>query len=176
MSELTQILEAITKLSGRLDVLEGRVGPTLADLPPDPVIVAPEGVQFNPSDGYYYRELDQKPLRVCEDCWQVIPRYRDFPQGLISPESDGDAHGNGAKTRRSVVEGKPAVAHLPKAICLPCYVAAFTRVYPTAVCMPLSAELVPTGEAYPALPVTKGTGTLSQPGQAPVLVYDEVAA
>lgn len=80
------------------------------------------------ADGFYYVD----GTRVCEDCWQPIPRYVDFPNGLVSPESDGDAGGNGAKRRPMNVEGHAGIEALQKAVCLPCYLAAFQRVYPSA--------------------------------------------
>lgn len=79
------------------------------------------------ADGYYYRE----GRRVCEDCWQVIPRYVDFPLGLVSPDSDGMG-GNFAKTATLVVEGKEGTWHQAMSVCLPCYLAAFKRWAPDA--------------------------------------------
>lgn len=82
------------------------------------------------AQGFYVRA---DGIRLCEDCWQLIPAYVDFPVGLVSPESDGDAGGNFAKRRPFVVEGKVGVEALRKAVCLPCYLAAFARVYPGAI-------------------------------------------
>lgn len=93
------------------------------------------------ADGYFYRDVEYKgqlaSFRVCEDCWKIIPHYVDFSGGLVSPESDGDRNGNGAKTRvvpapAETVTPKTAVEHLRKAVCLSCYCAAFQRVYPSA--------------------------------------------
>lgn len=84
-------------------------------------------------------------VRVCEDCWQVIPRYVDFPQGLTSPESDGypDIGFSLAKTRPTAVEGKAAIEPLRKAVCLPCYQAAMERCYPGATFTALSDLVYP---------------------------------
>lgn len=106
------------------------------------------------ADGFLSREIQRdgvtQAVRVCEDCWQNIPRYVEFPFGLVSPESDGDAQGNAAKTRRTVVEGKRGAEHLRKAVCLPCYLAAFRRVYPTADVPGLCADLI--GDGTPVEP------------------------
>lgn len=93
----------------------------------------PDGV-FQGADGFYYEKQGEKSVRVCEDCWKPIPRYVDFPQGLTSPESDGDAGGNFAKVRMIPIpeSDKRGVEHLQKAVCLPCYLLAFNRVYPNA--------------------------------------------
>jgi hypothetical protein len=97
---------------------------------------APPGTQ---RDGYgFYTDPDG--CRLCEACWQPIPAYVDFPVGLTSPESDGDAGGNFAKRRYSVVEGKAAVEALRTAVCLPCYLAAFQRVYPDTPLPDLNPE------------------------------------
>lgn len=97
------------------------------------------------ADGFFYRvESLPDPVTggtntlqtmVCEDCWQPIPRYLDFPRGLVSPESDGDAGGNFIKHRMVAMDTnvpKMGMEHLPKAVCLPCYLLAFARVYPGA--------------------------------------------
>lgn len=105
------------------------------------------------ADGFFYQsERKEQPdgtvvmewVRVCEDCWQPIPRYVDFPQGLTSPESDGDAGGNFAKRRITAVEGKEGAEALRKVVCLPCYHAAFARVYPGAVSTELSDLVYPS--------------------------------
>lgn len=93
-------------------------------------------------------------VRVCEDCWQNIPRYVDFPAGLISPESDGDG-GTVPKWRPSTVETDSperaaAVEHLWKVVCLPCYLAAFARVYPDAGLPDLRADVI--GDGAPVQP------------------------
>ena len=73
---------------------------------------------------------------VCEDCWKDIPKYVDFPRGLVSPESDGDRAGNFAKHRQVAppheLQNKDAMATeaLQKAVCLKCYLKAFQRFYP----------------------------------------------
>lgn len=91
----------------------------------------PEGVEQQ-WDGFYYKD----GIRYCEDCWKPIPKYVDFPQGLTSPESDGDRGGNFAKHRMTMM----AASHyerlvrepLRKAVCLDCYNMAFMRFYPGA--------------------------------------------
>ena len=180
-TELTQVLEALTKISGRLDVLEGRIGPALVPLEPDPERAdVPEGIRRSPSDSYYYREIltttGLASIRVCEDCWIPIPRYRDFPGGLISPESDGDREQHGAKTHGLYIEGKPCRGVSPKAVCVSCYQAAFARMYPEAELAPLSEDLLSTNEKYPALPVTAGIATMSRPDGAVIELRDEVPA
>lgn len=95
------------------------------------------------------RDGEQFNVIVCEDCWQAIPRYVNFPFGLVSPESDGDAAGNGAKLRRiSMDTNVPSAGaeHLPKVVCLTCYMAAFSRVYPDAPPPPMVGDVVGDGE------------------------------
>lgn len=89
-------------------------------------------------DGFFYKQVDDKQALVCEDCWRIMPRYVDFPQGLTSPESDGDPSGNYAKKRLTAVEGMQAVEPLRRAVCLDCYFEAFQRVYPDATLPELS--------------------------------------
>lgn len=106
------------------------------------------------ADGFYYREGQ----RLCEDCWQPIPRYVHFPLGLVSPDSDGDAGGNFIKSRPSAVEGKEGLEHLRKAVCLPCYVRAFARWYPGAELPDLDPTVleqrvpIPVSELQPIAP------------------------
>lgn len=109
-------------------------------------------------DGYFSRTIQRDGqthhVRVCEDCWQNIPRYVDFPAGLVSPESDGAA-GAVPKLRPTTVETDSpdraaAAQHLWKAVCLPCYLAAFERVYPEAICPEMSAAVV--GDGAPVQP------------------------
>ena len=90
------------------------------------------------ADGFYYGDVGTTQVRFCEDCWQPIPRYVDFPVGLASPESDGDKGGNFAKYRMTAIEGKDAREALRKGVCLPCYFDAFRRVYPGAALPDLS--------------------------------------
>ena len=97
----------------------------------------PENVTQS-GDGFFYTRIDNRMVRVCEDCWEPIPNYVDFPHGLTSPESDGDAGGNFAKKRTASVEGKNAVEPMRKAVCLDCYFYAFMRVYPDAALPELS--------------------------------------
>jgi hypothetical protein len=108
---------------------------------------APEGVYFG-ADGALYRDIDGTVARVCEDCFEPIPRYQDFPQGLVSPESDGDAGGNFAKIRTAQIEDKTGLEHVQKIVCLPCYRAAFARVYPHADPPDLRSIVVEGQESY----------------------------
>ncbi len=66
----------------------------------------PEDVTLQ-ADGFFSRSIhrdgQQHQVRVCEDCWQNIPRYIDYPAGLISPESDG-ANGVTPKWKPDTVE------------------------------------------------------------------------
>ena len=101
-------------------------------------------------DGFYY---DEQGKRLCEDCWKPIPKYRDFPDGLVSPESDGDRGGNGAKTRKTAIEGKDATEALRKAVCLDCYQAAFQRFYPGAPLAEMSRVIRETTERLAPEPV-----------------------
>lgn len=110
------------------------------------------------ADGFFTRTIvrdgQTHDVRVCEDCWQTIPRYVDFPAGLISPESDGDG-GAVPKWRPGTVETDSperaaGIEHLWKVVCLPCYLAAFARVYPEAICPPMSADVV--GDGTPVAP------------------------
>lgn len=117
----------------------------------------PSDVQLG-SDGFFSRAITRDGVthnvRVCEDCWQNIPRYVDFQDGLISPESDG-AVGTVPKLRPSTVETDSperaqAAVHLPKAVCLPCYLAAFRRVYPDVELPALSGAVI--GDGAPVTP------------------------
>ena len=105
------------------------------------------------ADGFFTRTITRDGqthnVRVCEDCWQNIPRYVDYPAGLISPESDGDG-GAEPKLRIDTVETyspnrSKAVAHLWKAVCVPCYIKAFGRVYPGSPLQPLNDAVVGDG-------------------------------
>lgn len=94
----------------------------------------PEDVTYQ-ANGGAYRLIDTFYAPVCEACWQVIPHYADFPGGLVSPESDGDGSGNGPIKSQVVnigESGKRGVMIVAKNLCLPCYLAAFSRVYPDA--------------------------------------------
>jgi hypothetical protein len=129
------------------------------------------------ADGFFSRTIQRDGqihyVRVCEDCWRNIPRYVDFPAGLISPESDG-AGGAVPKLRPSTVETDSperasAAEHLWKALCLPCYLEAFQRVYPGAVCPELNANVVGDGAPVPPAPPVDaeavGRVTVSRFGQ-----------
>lgn len=100
------------------------------------------------ADGFFYDVIDGKNQRVCEDCENPIPRYKDFPHGLTSPESDGDGSWNQGKKRHAFIEGKSAIEPLSKAVCLDCYLKAFARVYPTASLPEFSRTLIDGTEAY----------------------------
>ena len=84
----------------------------------------PKGV-YQGADGRFVRavtvgEGQDGPIvdirGVCEDCWRDIPRYVDFPTGLVSPEAVKDAKGNPRE----------------KVICRECYIDAQTRISPDA--------------------------------------------
>lgn len=118
------------------------------------------------ADGFFTRTITRDGqthnVRVCEDCWRNIPRYVDFPAGLISPESDG---GGGAtpKLRMDTVDTdspkrRHAAAHLWKAVCLPCYAKAFARVYPGSQLQPLNDAVIGDGTPVelPREPVAVG--------------------
>lgn len=100
----------------------------------------PDDVYQNQGDMKFYRDYNVNgamlAVPICEDCWQEVPRYLDFPKGLVSPESDGDAGGNFAKTRIKAIgpskdngEAQMGLEHLQKVVCLDCYREAFARVY-----------------------------------------------
>lgn len=112
-----------------------------------PVRVQPSDVSQG-GDGFYYRATATGSARVCEDCWNSIPRYVDFPQGLTSPESDGDTGGNFAKWRPMSIEGKEGREALRKAVCLPCYFEAFKRVYPGAELPELRPDVMAVQQTY----------------------------
>jgi hypothetical protein len=122
---------------------------------------------FKGADGFWYRSLPktdqggtayQETVRVCEDCFVIIPNYVDFPRGLVSPESDGDAGGNFAKTRPTTVLDKPGLEHQQKIVCLPCYLRAFQRVYPGARVPKLNADV--RGAVRPVEIGTEDTPTI----------------
>jgi len=110
------------------------------------------------ADGTFYRNVSSvapdgesviTAYRVCEDCWQIIPPYVDFPRGLVSPDSDGDEGGNFIKSRMVPMETHTpsmGMEHLQKVVCLPCYLAAFQRRHPGAKLPKLRADVakVPT--------------------------------
>jgi hypothetical protein len=96
-------------------------------------------------DGFYYTADGRK---LCEECWHVIPRYVDFPQGLTSPESEIDASGSYAKKRMTSIEGKPAVEPLRKAVCLACYFKLFEATNPGVELPELSNMVLPDAHAY----------------------------
>jgi hypothetical protein len=108
--------------------------------------VTPPSNIFQQPDGFYYRRDGETTARVCEDCWKPIPKYIDFPQGLTSPESDGDSNGNFAKRQRTSIAVEAGYREvwepLRKCVCLPCYNAAFQRVYPGARLPDLSGRVV----------------------------------
>jgi hypothetical protein len=131
-------------------------------------------------DGYFSRTIQRDGVmhnvRVCEDCWQSIPRYVDFPAGLVSPESDG-AGDVVPKWKPGTVETdsperSAGVQHLFKAVCLPCYIAAFNRVYPTASLPILNANVVGDGapiEPTESIPAEQlGRVTVAQFGREAV--------
>lgn len=105
------------------------------------------------ADGFFSRTITRDGrshnVRVCEGCWQNIPRYLEFPAGLISPDSDGDA-GTVPKLRIDTVatdnpKRAQATAHLWRAVCVPCYLEAFALVYPGAALPVLNDAVVGDG-------------------------------
>ncbi len=135
-----------------------------AAAPPSDVILG--------ADGFFSRTITRDgrahSVRVCEACWQNIPRYVDFPAGLISPESDGDG-GAVPKLRVETVETdsptrRQAAGHLWKAVCVPCYVDAFARVYPTAPLPVLNTSVVGDGQPVelPKEPAAMGRVTVAR--------------
>ena len=147
--------------------------------PPDPAAWAtylaslrdrPDGVVEQP-DGMFAVTILGVTQRVCEDCWSLMPPYRDFPHGLVSPESDG-AGGAVPKVKPSAVQTENpdrsgALLHIRKAVCVPCYRAAYARVYPTAAYPDLSEALQPT---VSPIGVDKDGDWISAPKPAPAEV------
>lgn len=127
--------------------------PPPANLPND-VTLRADGTYSRPVTEMHPETGETRTVHalVCEDCWEAIPSYLDFPNGLTSPESDGDAGGNFAKTRIEAIgsEGKMGMAHLPKVVCLPCYHLAFARVYPGAALPELRDLIRVTRAAIPS--------------------------
>ena len=118
-----------------------------ANIPPR----IPDGVSQQ-WDGFYYRD----GVRYCEDCWEPIPKYVDFPLGLTSPESDGDRTGNFAKYRMvnmaATAYERQVREPLRKAVCLDCYNEAFQRFYPGAILPELSRQVRITTQYEQPLP------------------------
>ena len=69
-------------------------------------------------------------VTVCEDCWEAIPPYIVAPGGFVSPESDSKLH-------TIVEDGKSVIEALPKLVCHDCLLAAWARVYPSNVPLPV---------------------------------------
>lgn len=131
--QLADLDRVVAQIQARLDTQEAELyGHEQQTMPP--------GV-FRGGNGLYFLHVDGVTCAACEDCWQAIPSYVDFPNGLVSPESDGDAGGNFVKRRRFMVEGKVGEWRPGKVVCLPCYLAAFSRVYPHADVPDLSATI-----------------------------------
>lgn len=132
--QLADVDRVIVQLRARLDAMQVELdGADLARVP--------EGVSRG-GTGFYYRTIDGVTSLVCEDCWKLMPQYRHFPSGLISPESDGDEGGNYIKRRRTLIEGKMGDWRPGKAVCVECYQAAFQRVYPGAALAEFDCELI----------------------------------
>jgi hypothetical protein len=74
-------------------------------------------MRFKP-DGH----LETYRAIVCEDCWEPVPKYKDAPNGYVSPESN-------AKLRPGTVEGYYAVAAPEKIVCFHCLKAAVARTH-----------------------------------------------
>ena len=120
-----------------------------------PANLAERGISQG-ADGFYY---GGSGVRHCEDCWRPIPRYIDFPLGLVSPESDGDRGGNFGKHRivaMSASEYSREVREpLRKAVCLDCYFMAFERFYPGAALPELSRLVRVTTEYLDPEPIAE---------------------
>ena len=119
-----------------------------------PPVSLPEDVQQGP-DGFYFREVARVaedgtvtliPTRVCEDCWEVIPKYVDFPRGIVSPELETDMRY--VKRKWVAIGNTEAWQPLAKAVCLPCYIAAYQRVYPEGIVPTLNTAIVEQLEVY----------------------------
>jgi hypothetical protein len=116
------------------------------------------------ADGLYSRTIMRdgvaQSVRVCEDCWQTIPRYVDFPFGLVSPESDGAAGAVPKVRPTTVATNDPgrseALEHVRKVVCVPCYFSAFARVYPDAALPVLSQGVIGDGAPPAVVPDVDG--------------------
>jgi len=124
------------------------------------------------ADGKYYRvdsstdndgATTTKDTLVCEDCWGEIPKYVDFPRGLVSPESDGDLGGNFVKTRPTIVGGLEGIEHMQKAVCLPCYLKAFERHYPKGKRPKLSDDVMEEKQAAKLPPLVTDLPFVDEP-------------
>jgi len=129
----------------------------------------PSDVTQQMFDGRFYRthqkempdgSINMTQAFVCEDCWKEIPKYLDFPRGLTSPESDGDAGGNYQKHRKVWIQGAngmlEATEALQKTVCRECYIEAFKRTYPGKRLPVLSPEVYQVkDEAKIEQPVTE---------------------
>lgn len=128
-------------------------------------------------DGYFTRTITRDGqshnVRVCEDCWQNIPRYVDFPAGLASPEGAME-HSDVPKVRAAnVATDNPrrsgGLEHLLKAVCLPCFMAAFARVYPNGPMPTFSDKVVgdgaPVTQAPPMAAEELGRVTMTRPDE-----------
>ena len=105
------------------------------------------------SDGRYLRAHDNVLSVVCEVCWANMPQYRDFPRGLVSPESD-DPAGNFSKHRKTAppipIASNPdamAIEAVQKTVCVPCYIQAFERRHPGVKPPKLSESLLNENES-----------------------------
>ena len=115
--------------------------------------VGPPADVIQGADGFFSRTIQRDGrshnVRVCEGCWQNIPRYIEFPAGLISPESDGMGDTVPKLRLDTVATDNPkrsqAAAHLWKAVCLRCYLEAFARVWPGVPAPPLNPAVVGDG-------------------------------
>lgn len=136
-------------------------------------VTPPDDVRLG-GDGFFTRTIQRDGqthnVRVCEYCWDDIPRYVHFPQGLVSPESDG-GEGVPPKIRPGTVDTdsplrSAAVEHLWRAACLPCYLEAFARMYPGAALPELPADVVGDGTPVeappPVTPAAVGHVTMSR--------------
>ncbi len=129
-------------------------------------------------DGLFYREqhatmpdgsVQTSHLRVCEDCWQLIPRYMDAPNGWVSLDSDGDRNGNFPKHRKIFNgvkdngEPRESTEAVQKLVCLPCYLYGFARWYPGIRLPPLNDAVHQSAAPLPVVPSVLGREFVANP-------------
>ena len=157
-------VELLKAISTDPEFLEAVRGLLTEAPPPLPPLAPPANMPSDVSqgnDGICFRTITRTDadgvvtttqVRVCEDCWTEIPRYVDFPRGLVSPESGGDAGGNGIKRKWTTVGEKQGWESLQKVVCLACYLAAFQRTYPDAALPDLRPDFTEIIEPYTPAP------------------------
>ncbi len=141
--ELPEIINSISELEAQRRELDAKLAGLQSQVP----VPTLNGRPLR-ADGFYYETINGVDQRICEKCEKPIPRYVDFPQGLTSPDSDGDGSWNRGKKRFVAVEGKSAIEPLRVAVCLDCYLSVFRKMYPLAKLPELSRTLLDGTEAY----------------------------